>query len=220
MRTRLPIVLAVAVTPAVAWGHAVLQDPAPRTNPPIAGKTPPCEGPRTQLPTTYAPGQTITVHWLETIDHPGNYRIAFSPAADQGFDDNVLLDNIPDINGPVPAGGRPYQADVTLPTIECTDCTLQLIQVMTETVPPSLYYSCTDLVLAIGGGGDAGPPADAGPDTPDAAPTGGGDGGTANEIGDPPGLCSVQTARETSAWSALLLLATVFFMRLAWRKRR
>ncbi|MBA3405988.1 MAG: hypothetical protein H0U13_15120, partial [Gemmatimonadaceae bacterium] len=34
---------------------------------------------RTNRVTTFRPGETITVTWLETIDHPGWYRIAFQP---------------------------------------------------------------------------------------------------------------------------------------------
>ena len=89
------------------------------------------------------PGQTITVTWAETVNHPGYYRIAFSPSGDTGFDANVLMNNIPN-----PAGLQATNsATVTLPATPCTQCTLQLIQVMTESTPPSNYYSCADITI-------------------------------------------------------------------------
>lgn len=119
-------------------------------------KTAPCGGAaRTTAPVTLAPGQKMTVEWEETIDHPGFFRISFSPADDLGFEANVLLDNIADTqnDGLVP---HFYRADVTLPNQTCTACTLQLIQVMTENpLAPTNYYSCSDIQLG------AAPPAPA-----------------------------------------------------------
>lgn len=113
-------------------------------------KTAPCgDIPRTSTPNILSPGQAITVNWEETINHPGYFRIAFSPAADLGFDQNVLLDNIPHSDTlPLP---RPYQTQVTLPDMTCIDCTLQLTQVMTDSNPPRNYYSCADIVLVSPG---------------------------------------------------------------------
>lgn len=109
-------------------------------------KTGPCGNiPRTQNPTTLNAGQQITVEWEETINHPGSFRIAFSPANDQGFDDNVLYqvdDTQDDLNVP-----HYYSASITLPTTPCEDCTLQLIQEMTDRNPPTYYYSCADIRL-------------------------------------------------------------------------
>ena len=109
-------------------------------------KTGPCGNiPRSLNPATFTAGQQITVEWEETINHPGNFRIAFSPANDQGFDDNVLYqvnDNQDDANLP-----HYYSATITLPNQACEGCTLQLIQYMTERTPPTLYYSCADIRL-------------------------------------------------------------------------
>lgn len=119
-------------------------------------KTAPCgDAARTTAPVTLTPGQKVTVEWEETIDHPGFFRLSFSPADDLGFEANVLLDNIADTqnDGLVP---HFYRADVTLPNQTCTACTLQLIQVMTENpLAPSNYYSCSDIQLG------AAPPAPA-----------------------------------------------------------
>ena len=75
----------------------------------------------------------------------------------------VLLDGIPDQS----RDNRNYLATVTLPDIECDNCTLQVIQVMYDKPPyitpgNDIYYQCADLVLRAG----AGPPdADPGTDT-------------------------------------------------------
>jgi hypothetical protein len=147
---------------------------------------------------TFAPGATITVLWSETINHQGWYRIAFQPngevfgippastgpngaggasnyptANQEGPDGNnnsiVLKDRIPD-------GTTSMQ--ITLPNMECTNCTLQLIQVMTDTATyepaTDIYFNCSDIVLSAGAP-DAGVPTvvDGGPTIgPDAGPGG------------------------------------------------
>jgi hypothetical protein len=131
-----------------------------------------------------SPGQTITVRWRETINHPAHYRIAFDddgsddfsyPSGPSDFTNNgtVLLDNIDDANG------GDYSAEVTLPDITCENCTLQLIQVMYDKQGngwgnDDLYFQCADLALRFppdGGWPDAGAPLpDAGPPPNDAGP--------------------------------------------------
>lgn len=129
------------------------------------------------LVTTYHPGQSIVVRWTETVSHQGHFRIAFladgqdfplptgiqaSPVAP------VLVDGIADPSG----GPSEFSAEVTLPSVECSNCTLQLIQVMSTSPPygPSdFYFQCADLILANGGGGSRG--------------TGGASGGSARAIG-------------------------------------
>ncbi len=82
---------------------------------------------------------------------------------------SVLLDDIDD------ASGGNYSATVTLPNVECDNCTLQVIQVMYDkppyTIPGNeMYYQCADLVLAGPIELDAGSPgeADSGVALPDA----------------------------------------------------
>lgn len=136
------LALIALLQPAWAFAHARLTSPTPRNT--AANKTGPCGSPRTANATTFAPGATITVTWTETINHPGYYRIAFSPSGDTGFDANVLLNNIPN-----PAGLQANNsATVTLPTTPCTQCTLQLIQVMTDDNPPTNYFSCADITIS------------------------------------------------------------------------
>ncbi|MEM9193589.1 MAG: SCE4755 family polysaccharide monooxygenase-like protein [Myxococcota bacterium] len=149
------------------------------TNPPARyarnqQKNPPCgmaDGPRGDNLTVYEPGETIEVVWEEFVNHPGHFRIAFDEDGSDDFVDppcmencesrtnptmpvfeyysnsNVLLDNIEDN----PSGGI-YRATVTLPNVQCENCTLQVIQVMYDKRPISypgndLYYQCANIAL-------------------------------------------------------------------------
>jgi hypothetical protein len=155
--------LALAALAADASAHIALTSPAPRT---AEQKTGPCGAAgstRGTQVTRYQPGETITVEWDETVDHPGHYRIAFDEDGNDSFqnpstpDDSfpqTLADQITDRTG----GGH-YTQQITLPNISCTNCTLQLMQVMTTTVPySSFYFQCADLIL--GDGADPGPGTD------------------------------------------------------------
>lgn len=140
---------------ADASAHITLVSPAPRAADQKAGPCGAAGSTRGSKVTTYQPGETITVEWDETVDHPGHYRIAFDDSGDDSFqnpstpDDNfpqTLADQIQDR-----AGGGHYTQQITLPNISCTSCTLQLMQVMTTSVPyNSFYYQCADLVLGDG----------------------------------------------------------------------
>jgi hypothetical protein len=127
---------ALMLAPDVADAHISLLSPAKRYD---TQKNGPCgaggSDARTTNVTTYEPGATITVEWEETINHPSHYRISFD---DDGADDfvdpstqyeffsnaTVLEDNIPDD----PSGQ--FSVQVTLPDVECDNCTLQIVQVM------------------------------------------------------------------------------------------
>ena len=151
---------------------------------------------------TYAPGETITVSVMETIPHPGYFRIAFDVDGDDDFvdpysidpidplrpcpfdqfdhcgqadlfnTDAVLMDNLDPHSGGL--FGTLHTWQVTLPNVECSNCTLQVIQVMEDTVHgpyapkgtepevgyvEDIYHQCIDLVLAgapLGSAGGAG----------------------------------------------------------------
>jgi uncharacterized protein (TIGR03382 family) len=162
MRT-LSIALMLVALPSLASAHIVLTSPTPRSGS-DGLKTGPCGNVApTGSPAVFGIGETITVTWLETVDHPGYYRIAFSPGDDAGYDDNVLLDDIADIQ----CTGTPctYEAQVVLPATPCEGCSLQLIQYMGTSAPYSPYFSCADITLLDGplpdgglggGGGDEG----------------------------------------------------------------
>jgi uncharacterized protein (TIGR03382 family) len=184
MRLAAPASLALLIVTVSAVddasAHITLTSPAPRAE---AQKIGPCGASgsaRGTKVTAYRPGDTITVEWDETVDHPGHFRIAFDDDGNDSFRDpsrpddgfaQTLVDQIQDRSG----GGH-YKQQVTLPNISCTNCTLQLIQVMTTTVPyNSFYFQCADLMLGDG--------ADPGPDPGD-----GGDGGGCNTGSSSPSL--------------------------------
>jgi hypothetical protein len=139
------------------------KDPKPRDDG-SAHKAPPCgTAAKTDDRTTFTAGETTTVHWEETINHPGYFRIAFSPDGATGFDDNVLKDNITDTqDGSVtytdPNTYHKYSTEITLPNTPCEECSLQLIQWMTEDpANPRPYYSCADIkIVAADDAGDEG----------------------------------------------------------------
>ena len=144
-----PVVTLLALP--VAEAHISQISPTPRTQ---SQKEGPCgaAGSTRGEPQVFRPGETITVEWDETVDHPGHYRIAFDPDGEDDFplpnqpDDNfatTLVDQITD-----KAGGL-YSQEITFPDIECDNCTLQLIQIMTTQVPyNSFYFQCSDIVLS------------------------------------------------------------------------
>jgi hypothetical protein len=110
-------------------------------------KTGPCgPGARNASPTVLTAGQKLKIDWEEVIDHPGWYRIAFAKSGDQGYDDNVLVDKLTDMQGG-DINTHKYSTTITVPSTPCTGCTFQLIQYMTENTPPSLYYSCADIEI-------------------------------------------------------------------------
>jgi MYXO-CTERM domain-containing protein len=152
---------------------------------------------------TYAPGETITLKVKEYIPHPGYFRIAFDKDGDDDFIDPVSIEaldpnrgcpyapgdncgpgmqdfyNTPavlmdNLNPHVTAAfGEEYSWEVELPDVECTNCTLQLIQVMEDTIHgnydtvpgqgglPDVYHQCIDMVLERAPGSEP-PPADGG----------------------------------------------------------
>src|SRR5687767_14217270 len=71
------------VVPVTATAHIHLTAPTARTDS-LQGdqKDPPCGvagQQRTTRVTTFAPGETITVNWVEPIQHTCWFRIAFHP---------------------------------------------------------------------------------------------------------------------------------------------
>src|SRR5687768_6196498 len=119
MRTSVLALAFLVAAPSVASAHISLQYPLPRTTMQkdrhcgLAGST------RSANPTVPAPGETITVQWTETINHPGHYRISFDADGEDftiplSFTDltqteNVLVDNITDNQGGT------YSQEITLP---------------------------------------------------------------------------------------------------------
>jgi Lytic polysaccharide mono-oxygenase, cellulose-degrading len=140
-------VLAATGTPASA--HVQLDEPMRRYDDMKEG---PCgrggaaDG-RTDRVSAFDPGDTLTVTWTETIDHTGSFRIAFDEDGDDDddFESEILYDG----EDPQNENNKVWSAEVTLPDVECGNCTLQLIQVMTTGEPQDgdLYFQCADLVV-------------------------------------------------------------------------
>lgn len=137
------------------WKLAAGGGTTPPRNTSTGLKASPCGGvARTSTPTVLTAGQRLVLHWEETINHPGYYRIAFSQ------DGDVFPPALPAPTAQTPAsstlwvpfvldipGQSNYQASVTVPDVACTNCTLQMIQYMTESNPPTMYYSCADIEI-------------------------------------------------------------------------
>ena len=106
---------------------------------------------RTTRFTRFVPGETITMRWTETIDHTGRWIVSFDDdGADEADFAATILYNEPD---PAGTGGDQWEAQITLPDVECTNCTLRLQQIMSTSDTPSpsqMYFQCADLVLGEG----------------------------------------------------------------------
>jgi len=113
--------------------------------------------------TTLSAGSTITLRWTDLIVHPGHYRISFDedgqdfsvPVSPDDFysDPNVVEDNIPSLTG---GPERTYTFE--LPDIECNNCTIQVLQVLTDHLPyttdtntDDLHWACADVILVRDG---------------------------------------------------------------------
>ena len=130
-------------------------------------KSPPCgisstSSARGEVEHTFQPGETITIEYDEYVPHPGHFRVSFDVDGEDDFvepaayddlytNETVLLDGIAAHDQAGQGGIR--SVDVTLPNVECDNCTLQLAQIMTDKPPyvpatNDLYYNCLDVVLA------------------------------------------------------------------------
>jgi uncharacterized protein (TIGR03382 family) len=240
MRSALVVAL-LAVPAGYAEAHIHLTKPTPRTDS-LQGdqKDQHCGVANQQRNparvSTFKPGDTITVEWMETIQHPGYFRIAFQPAgavfsippATAGNCGAVCPAGVTNCNFPNQnltgmmdaATGSYILADqiadgtlsttVTLPNMECDNCTLQFIQVMTDKCPytidaasDDIYFNCADITLAANAP-DAGMTG-----MPDAG-TGGGGSNNDGQGGELSGGCSTG---NTTGLGALALLGLVGLLR-------
>lgn len=139
---------------------------------------------------TYEPGETITVKVAEVIPHPSYYRVAFDNDGDDDFlfprsikpieatrrcpfnrddqcgksdfyNNETVLPGLDNIYPHVSRDAKTLTIQVKLPDVECDNCTLQVIQVMQDTVHGAynttpenpdnsledVYTQCIDLVL-------------------------------------------------------------------------
>lgn len=139
--------------PSVASGHARLLTPPPRSTS-SSLKAPECGGvARTTNPTQLTQGQTLTVSWEETVDHPGCFIVDVSPAGDASWRTIQIFAD--DATGTLP---HPFSKQVTLPQdLVCDQCTLRLRQIMKAGTPcppaavnptVDVYYSCADVTIS------------------------------------------------------------------------
>jgi hypothetical protein len=193
--------LTVVLFPTLAQAHIQLLSPKPRhpgTTPPL--KQAPCGvagEKRSSTINTFKPGDMITVMWDEYIPHPGHFRIAFLADGDAFPEPMSYTDIVKPEMPPILAdglfehsgGGGKRQMQIQLPNVECTNCTLQIIQVMTDKAPYTvggndIYHECADIVLSKSAGDAGSPPGDAGKsDAAAAGAGGGGSGGGSGGIG-------------------------------------
>ena len=220
------VLAATVAAPSLAAAHIQMTFPPPRT---LDQKNRPCGGlnsVRGANVTVLAPGATIEVRWNETINHPGHYRISFDvdgqdfiipPTANGSTEGmlNVIEDLIAD-RATTP-GNNAYTQMITLPNMTCENCTLQLIQLMTDKPPytvdatsDDIYFQCADVALRAPGGPDAGTDAAVGPDA--ASNSDGGVG--ASEL---TGGCGCRTSHPQPAGIAVSLLTLGIVSR---RRRR
>jgi hypothetical protein len=112
----------------------------------------------------FQPGETITVVFNETVNHPSHYRVSFNPDGDD-FPDPESVDDVQSgaphtlVDGVLDEEAAVQQLAVTFPDLECENCTLQLIQVMhdkgangfggrtAEGGNDDMYYACADVAL-------------------------------------------------------------------------
>lgn len=140
------ILLLLVLMSHASFGHTIL-DPngniPGRTN--VVQKTGPCGGvARTGVNKMLTAGSMVRVDWLETIQHPGRFEIYFSQANDANFQ---LLATVPDNQNGSNDLPHAFNTMVKLPDgVTCDNCTLQVIQVMTENpAAPTYYYACGDI---------------------------------------------------------------------------
>jgi len=133
----------LAMMPTQIFAHATW-DPIgptpPRANQDI--KVGSCGGvTRGNAPLESTPNAIIDIQFKEIILHPGYFTVNFSGSNDENF---KLIQRFE--KSAIPRDT--YLEKLTMPYELCTDCTLQLIQFMTENpASPTFYYSCTDITL-------------------------------------------------------------------------
>jgi uncharacterized protein (TIGR03382 family) len=232
MRRTLPA-LAILLAPAVVAAHVRITSPTPRSSTTLKERHCGMAGGARANVQTLPPGSPLHLVWDEYVIHPGWFRISFQqngdtfeiPPASNGQTGGGAASNFPteDLTGKTdPTTGSLIIADrivhgtlskdITLPNVECNNCTLQLIQMMTDgaqytTAPTSnnIYFACVDLVLSAA----APPPPDAGVGMGDGADAGVDGSGGGNGNGGGGGGCSTSGGGS----SVVLALALVGLVR-------
>ncbi len=106
--------------------------------------------------TTLQAGTQLKIEWKETINHDGNFRLAFASSAPDAttkaaMDGGVVIE-IPDENG---TSGATLSQTITVPSTPCDLCTIQLRQFMMGAANP-YYYSCAAVKIVAAGSTSSG----------------------------------------------------------------
>jgi uncharacterized protein (TIGR03382 family) len=175
---RRPSLLAAlaAVVPATAAAHVRITSPTPRSSDQLKQRYCGQAGSARANVHTYKPGSPLHLVWDEYVVHPGWFRVSFqqngdtfeTPPISNGPNGNGVASNYPtenltgktdSVTGSIVIADRiqhgTLSLDLTLPSVECDSCTLQLIQMMidkppyaSDTTSDDIYYACVDLVLS------------------------------------------------------------------------
>jgi MYXO-CTERM domain-containing protein len=223
-----------------AIAHITLSFPPPRTTMQKAGPCGIADSVRGTTVTTFKPGEKVMITWTETIEHPGHFRISIDEDGNDSFvvpkdytdfdpDPTILVNNITDQTGAAP---HTYSQEITIPNKECANCTLQLLQTMTDKPPfgpaggNDFYYQCADIVISAtgmgssassgsgsgsGSGSSGSSGSGSGSTTGSGAGGDSGSGGAGGEDGGGDG-CSCRTTGGSGAGS----FAAIAFVALAW----
>lgn len=103
---------------------------------------------RSSVIPVFAPGEQVTLQLQETIYHPGYFQVNFSNSGADG----TFTTNLTTVQHVGTTSMGAFPVTVTLPSCAVCDsttpCTIQMIQYMTESNPPTKYYSCADIIMS------------------------------------------------------------------------
>lgn len=127
----------------------------PRYNTDSIKTSPPCgsdasfSSQRTNRKGIFVTGETLTLEWIETVEHGGSFVFDFAPANDQGFENNMIM-TLPDMQNDGASRSNPhyYSQQVQLNFDACDGCTLRMRQDMENA--GNYYLSCADIVIVSG----------------------------------------------------------------------
>jgi len=163
---------------ALCAAHIVWVNPAPRINNSGLKYPYPCGGysffGAGQPVTTLRPGLQILV-LQNTVNHRiAPSRFAISMNDDNGYDSHVLITHVP-YPASVDVTSNPMLVVLDIPNINCSRCSLQVLNIMTDDIAtgaccrypdnvtstvsgqlcPAVYHSCANIIINGTGGPDA-----------------------------------------------------------------
>ncbi|SMF60400.1 SCE4755 family polysaccharide monooxygenase-like protein [Pseudobacteriovorax antillogorgiicola] len=106
-------------------------------------------------PVVLVVGETVEFEIEETINHNGRYEMNLSTAGQINFT-NIVTITDDQAGAPSRANPNRYTGSFVVPDTPCTDCTLQMVQVMVNGANETYYKSCVDAIITSA---DAPPPA-------------------------------------------------------------